>query len=254
MQQVINIPIRKIRANIHQPRLSFNQDSLDDLASSIKENGIIQPIIVRDKLEYYEIIAGERRFRACQMIGMETIPSIIMNADELKSAQLALIENIQRDDLSAIEEAKAYVQIMRESGCTQEELASQVGKTQSTIANKIRLLALPHKIQEAISNRTITERHGRTLLTVNEDKQIEVFEEIVNKKLNVAQSEKLVKNVKENKPNINVKTKAVARNTRIGLNTIYQAVKMVNEAGIYTETEERETDDYYEIVVKFPKG
>ena len=185
MQQVITIPIRKIRPNRYQPRLVFNEQSISDLAQSIKENGLIQPIVVRDMIDYYEIIAGERRFRACQSLG-------IKSTSELESAQLALIENIQREDLSAVEEAKAYLQIMRQSSCTQDEMASRMGKSQSTIANKIRLLALPDEIQNAITERRITERHGRALLNVDPQRQIEVFEHVVKHGLNVAQTENYI--------------------------------------------------------------
>ena len=202
---------------------------------------------------YYEIIAGERRFRACQSLGMETIQAVIKSTSELESAQLALIENIQREDLSAVEEAKAYLQIMRQSSCTQDEMASRMGKSQSTIANKIRLLALPDEIQNAITERKITERHGRALLNVDPQRQIEVFEHVVKHGLNVAQTENYIKvNASKKKEKVQ-KTKAVARHLRIAFNTIYQAVKMVNDAGIEAKTEENENDNEYQIIVKFPK-
>ena len=253
MQQVITIPTRKVRPNRYQPRLVFNDASINDLAQSIKENGLIQPIVVRDMIDYYEIIAGERRFRACQLLGMEVIPAVIKSTSELESAQLALIENIQREDLSAIEEAKAYLQIMRQSSCTQDVMASSIGKSQSTIANKIRLLALPDEIQEAITERKLTERHGRALLNVEADKQHEVFEHVVKHGLNVAQTENYIKTNASKKKENKQKTKAVARHLRIAFNTIYQAVKMVNDAGIEAKTEENETDNDYQIIIRFPK-
>jgi len=184
---------------------------------------------------------------------METIQAVIKSTSELESAQLALIENIQREDLSAVEEAKAYLQIMRQSSCTQDEMASRMGKSQSTIANKIRLLALPDEIQNAITERKITERHGRALLNVDPQQQIEVFEHVVKHGLNVAQTENYIKvNASKKKEKVQ-KTKAVARHLRIAFNTIYQAVKMVNDAGIEAKTEENENDNEYQIIIKFPK-
>lgn len=253
MQRIIEIPTRKIRPNRYQPRLVFREESISDLAQSIQENGLIQPIVVRDMIDYYEIIAGERRFRACQSLGMETIPAVIKSTSELESAQMALIENIQREDLSAIEEAKAYLQIMRQSSCTQDEMASQMGKSQSTIANKIRLLSLPEEIQSAITERKLTERHGRALLNVESDRQIEVYEHVLKHGLNVAQTENYIKTYASKKKENKQKTKAVARHLRIAFNTIYQAVKMVNDAGIEVKTEENENDNEYQIVIKFPK-
>ena len=253
MQQVITIPTRKIRPNRYQPRLVFNEESITELAQSIKENGLIQPIVVRDMIDYYEIIAGERRFRACQSLGMETIPAVIKSTSEMESAQLALIENIQREDLSAIEEAKAYLMIMRQSSCTQDEMASRMGKSQSTIANKIRLLGLPEEVQNAITERKLTERHGRALLNVEPEKQHEVFEHVISHGLNVAQTEAYVKTNVSKKKETKQKTKAVARHMRIAFNTIYQAVKMVTDAGIEATTQEVENDDEFQIIIKFPK-
>ena len=162
MKEVRMVPIEKIVPNPYQPRLEFNQESLMDLAQSIRENGLIQPITLKENNGRYEIIAGERRYRACMMIGLTEVPANIMNVSEANMAELALVENIQRENLSAIEEAKAYVQIMKVSGCTQSELALKVGKSQSSIANKIRLLNLSENVQNAVSSKIITERHARS--------------------------------------------------------------------------------------------
>ena len=143
MREVREISIEQIHPNRHQPRLEFNEDALMELAQSIRENGLIQPITVREDEDGYEIIAGERRYKACILAGYSEVPCNVMSADEQKLAELALVENIQRENLTSIEEAKAYIQIMRSAGMTQEELAAKMGKSQSTIANKVRLLNLP---------------------------------------------------------------------------------------------------------------
>ncbi len=254
MAEIVNIPIWQIETNRYQPRVQFNESSLNELAESIREVGLIQPITVRSLNDGYEIIAGERRFRACKRLGYSEVPCNVMAADEIQSAQMALVENIQRENLTAIEEAKAYVLIMRQMSCTQEELALKMGKSQSTIANKIRLLNLPIEVQEAIKERKITERHGRAILTVKPEEQVKVFEQIVSKGYNVNQSENYIKSVydKENtkaKP----KKKFVFGNLKVAFNTIYQAVKMVKEAGIIVDVEEEETDKDIRIIIKFPK-
>ena len=167
MEEVKLIDVSLITTNKNQPRVFFEEDALADLALSIKHNGLLQPIVVRQVDGKYEIIAGERRFRACRLNGMDQVPCLVMEKSELESAELALIENIQRQDLSAIEEANAYVNLMRTSGLTQDELAKKIGKSQASVANKIRLLQLPEEIQKGVSSGEITERHGRALLGVD---------------------------------------------------------------------------------------
>ena len=199
MKEILMVPIEKIVANPFQPRIEFNEESLMDLAQSIRENGLIQPVTLKEKDGYYEIVAGERRYRACQMIGMTEIPANVMDVQESQMAALALVENIQREDLSAIEEAKAFVQIMKVTGCTQSELAMKLGKSQSSIANKIRLLNLSENVQNAVSSKIITERHARSLVGMDEKKQQEMLDKIVKKGLNVSQTENLIKQEKKDK-------------------------------------------------------
>ena len=235
MREVREISIEQLHPNRHQPRLEFNEDALMELAQSIRENGLIQPITVREDEDGYEIIAGERRYKACILAGYSEVPCNVMSADEQKLAELALVENIQRENLTSIEEAKAYIQIMR----------SKMRKPQSTIANKVRLLNLPDEIQEGISSRKITERHARALLSVEPEKQQEVYEKIVKKGMNVRQAEQLITSMKETpqtKPEAKKPVfKGFARNIKIAVNTIYQAVEMVRRTGIAIETEEAET-------------
>lgn len=249
MKEIKIVPIEKIVPNPYQPRLEFNQEALMDLAQSIRENGLIQPITLKEKEGHYEIVAGERRYRACQLIGMMEIPANIMNIDEAKMAELALVENIQREDLSAIEEAKAFLQIMKVSGCTQSELALKMGKSQSAIANKIRLLNLSENVQNAVSSKIITERHARSLLGMNDEKQQEMLDKIVTKGLNVTQTENLIKQEKKEK----VKVKGFTREIRIALNTLHQAYSMIQRTGIQVTLKEKEDEDGVTMTFHFPK-
>ena len=183
--------------NKYQPRKIFDEKALNTLAESIKTYGIINPILVRKKDDKYEIIAGERRFRAAKQLGLTEIPVIIKSTDEQQTAELALIENLERQGLSPIEEAKSYEEIMRIGNQTQASLATKLGKSQSSIANKIRLLSLPQEIQDALANKKISERHARSLLSVDqEDRQLELLDRIIKEKLTVKETEEMI-NTKE---------------------------------------------------------
>ena len=192
---VTMLDINLIIPNKYQPRKVFDEKALNTLSESIKTYGIINPILVRKKDDKYEIIAGERRFRAAKQIGLTEIPAIIKNADEQQMAELALIENLERQSLSPIEEAKSYEEIMRIGNHTQENLAKKIGKSQGAIANKIRLLSLPEEIQDALANKKISERHARSLINVkNENKQIELLNRIITEKLTVKETEEIINN------------------------------------------------------------
>ena len=176
-KEVVMVRLTDIIPNRFQPRLTFDEEALNELANSIKEHGIIQPLILRDLGSKYEIIAGERRYKAATIAGLTEVPAIIGSMDDQTSAEVALIENIQRKDLSAIEEAKSYQKVLELGNLTQETLAKRMGKGQSTIANKMRLLTLTNEVQVALMNNLISERHARCLLQIkDEDKQKEVFE------------------------------------------------------------------------------
>ncbi|MDE6476455.1 MAG: ParB/RepB/Spo0J family partition protein [Erysipelotrichaceae bacterium] len=251
-KEVKLIAIDEIKPNPYQPRVEFDDEALMDLAQSIRENGLIQPMSVRKTDNGYEIVAGERRFRAMKLNGMVEVPAYILEADELQMAELALVENIQRENLSAIEEAKAYVEIMKYSSLNQSQLALRIGKSQSSIANKIRLLNLDDNIQNAVSAKLISERHARALLGADKEKQQDFLDKIIKKGLSVAQTEKMVKEDKgkiEKKPVL----KGITRNMRIAMNTIHQAVKMVQRTGVEVIVKEEETQDDVMITLRFPK-
>ena len=245
------IPIEKITVNPYQPRTHFDADNLYELAQSIRENGLIQPIVVRElDNDSYEIIAGERRYRAMMMIGQVEVPCIVSSATDEASAHLALIENIQREDLSPVEEAFAYKEILRLQKITQKELALKLGKSQSFIANKIRLLELPESVLSSVTQNKITERHARALLSVDKEEVDEVLDRIIRDKLNVKQTETLVQRPKKStKPRV----RGFSGNIKIGVNTIKQAVVMVEKTGIAVKQEIEETEDEVVVTIRFPK-
>ena len=257
-EEVKFIPVDQISPSPYQPRSIFDEDKINELCQTIKTHGIIQPIVVREKDNKYELIAGERRWRAVKKLGFETVPAIIKNYNDSQTASIALIENLQREGLTAIEEAVAYQNLIELHGLTQESLAQRLGKGQSTVANKLRLLNLTEEIKNALLNRKITERHARALLPLYDQKvQGKMLQEIIEKELNVKQTEDKVKAIL-GKPaeNNKVRPKKVAfsRDVRIALNTIRQSVDMVISTGLAIETDERDLEDYYEFVIKIPKN
>lgn len=192
--QVINVPIEEIIPNRFQPRLNFDESALNELASSIKEHGIIQPLILRRLEDKYEIIAGERRFKAAKMAGLMSVPAIITKMDDNKSAEVAIVENVQRKDLSAIEEAKSYKTLLDKGYLTQEELAKKMGLSQSAISNKLRLLSLSDAVQDALMAGKISERHARSLLQVEDaDEQEKWLKTIIDERLTVKDLDKRLK-------------------------------------------------------------
>ena len=191
-ERIVNINIDLLIPNPYQPRKTFNEKSIKELAESIREYGILNPILVRKKNNIYEIVAGERRYRAAKSIGLKEIPAIIKDIDDTKMAEIALIENLQRENLTPIEEAKSYQKIINLSKITQAELATLLGKSQSSIANKIRLLFLPDNIQEALIKKQISEHHARSLLSVPPKKQKEYLDKIINEKLTVKELDNLI--------------------------------------------------------------
>lgn len=195
--KVVELPIANIRVNQKQPRTVFDDEKLNELALSIKEHGVVQPIIVRKTGNgIYEIVAGERRWRACRKIGVKNIPAIIKDLDEKETTEIALIENIQREDLNPIEEASAYKTLIDQFGLTQEELSNRVGKSRPFIANTLRLLALPKRLRDLVSYGKISAGHARALLSIQKEREQEVLaEKIIKHGLSVRQTEKTVQDM-----------------------------------------------------------
>lgn len=252
MQNIQRISIDLIRPNRYQPRLAFDDDRIVELSQSIKNNGLIQPIVVHEVDGGYEIIAGERRYRASILAGLTEVEAIVKSVDPLELSEMALVENIQREDLTAIEEARAYVLLKEKFGITQTELGKRVGKSQSTIANKLRLLNLSPEVQEAVVSRQITERHARGLLKLNEEEQVQVLDNIVENKLTVSETEKVVAN-KTKKPVRKPKTKGYSKNHVLAINTVRQAVSMINDFGIVADLIEDDQGEEIVMTIKIKK-
>ncbi|ANB60065.1 nucleoid occlusion protein [Anoxybacteroides amylolyticum] len=255
-EEVRKIPVTQIVPNRFQPRTIFDDEKIAELALTIRTHGIIQPIVVRECDDgKFEIIAGERRWRAVQQLGWTEIPAIIKNLNDKETASVALIENLQREELTPIEEAMAYAKLLELHHLTQEALAQRLGKGQSTIANKLRLLKLPQEVQEALLQRTITERHARALIVLKDkEKQLKLLKEIVEKQLNVKQTEdRVLKMLEANQAKPKTKRKSFSKDVRIAVNTIRQSLAMVADSGMSIDSEEEEFDDYYQITIRIPK-
>jgi ParB family chromosome partitioning protein len=254
--EIKKIPIENIVPNRFQPRTVFDEAKIEELSRTIHTHGIIQPIVVREfEAGKYEIIAGERRWRAMKKLGWDVVPAIIKNLTDTETASVALIENLQREELSPIEEAVAYGKLLELHNLTQEALAQRLGKGQSTVANKLRLLKLPDEVQNALLNKQITERHARSLIPLKDhEKQIKLLEEIIEKNLNVKQTEDRVVRILEQKTGKpKPKRKAFSKDMRIAVNTIRQSLTMVSNSGINLAAEEEEFEDFYQFTIKIPK-
>ena len=252
--EVKQVPVTEIDTSPYQPRTIFDDDRIDELCQTIKTHGVIQPIIVRVRNSRYEIIAGERRWRAVKKLGLETIPAIVKEFNDSQAASIALIENLQREGLTAIEEAIAYQKLLDLHQLTQESLAQRLGKSQSTIANKLRLLNLCEPVKLALMERKITERHARALLSLDtEELQVKVLEDIIEKELNVKQTETRAAFYKESSKVKKSKRVSFTKDVRLALNTIRQSIDMVSGSGLKIKKEEKDYEEHYEIVIRIPK-
>lgn len=255
-EEIKKIPIDQIVPNRFQPRTVFDEEKIEELSRTIHTHGIIQPIVVREFASgQYEIIAGERRWRAMKKLGWDEAPAIVKNFNDSQTASVALIENLQREELSPIEEAIAYSKLLELHNLTQEALAQRLGKGQSTVANKLRLLKLSQPIQDALLNKTITERHARALIPLKDpEKQVALLTEIIERNLNVKQTEdRVFKLLEEKNEKPKAKRKAFSKDMRIAVNTIRQSLSMVSDSGINLNSEEEEFEDFYQFTIRIPK-
>ena len=253
-KEVIKISVEEIIPNTYQPRKYFNEDALLELSQSIKQHGIIQPLTVRKCGDIFELVAGERRLRAAKLAKLVEVPCIVMEMSDIQSAQIALLENLQREDLNFIEEAEAYSSLISDHKFTQEQIAVQIGKKQSTIANKLRLLKLSSKVRELCVDNSLTERHARALLSLPDEKlQIKVVKSVIKNKLNVKKTEELI-----NKELLKLAGKELSQKKKVKsvfpakmyVNTIKQVFDKFNIPANYKF---KDSDEYIEITVKIPK-
>ena len=251
--QVLLIPNDQIYPNPNQPRQVFDQEELVNLAISIRMNGILQPITVRQTDKGYELVSGERRLRASKLAGLISIPCIVVDVNNMKSAVFALIENLQRQNLNYFEEAIAIDRLMSEYGLSQEDAARRLGKAPSTVSNKLRLLSLPEEARNKLMENGLTERHARALLKLEKDEVMGVLDKIITKKLNVTQSEELIEEVLDKKELPKRNTKRMFSDVKIFLNTINSAVDTMKKSGIGADVKREDTGESYIYRIEIPK-
>ncbi|GAB6168751.1 nucleoid occlusion protein [Clostridium carnis] len=255
-REITNINVDRIFPNTYQPRKFFNEEALMELSQSIKEHGIIQPITVRKRGEGFELVAGERRWRAARLAELDIVPCNIIEITDTQSAEIALLENLQREDLNFMEEAEAYYNLIHDHKFTQDELAKRMGKKQSTIANKLRLLKLDDKVRKICVDSKLTERHARALLSLpTVELQLKVVEKVVKNSLNVKGTEELINKelLKLAGEELNDKTKKKVKSVfpaKLYVNTIKQVFDKFN---IPAEYKFKDADDCIQITVSIPK-
>ena len=259
---VYQLPIDKIRPNPYQPRKYFNRASLEELSASILSYGVLQPITVRKMSGgYYELVAGERRLRASELAGLTTIPAILLQVSDSDSAALAFIENIQRQNLSFLEEAEGYRSMMEDYGLTQEELAVKLSKSQSSIANKLRVLKLEEPVKRMLLEYHFTERHARALLKLpDEESRLMMLQRMVREEMNVKRTEEAIQETLEEMRRLSVqraeqREKRYVRSSdfRLFTNTIKQSVEVIRRSGMDVLYEDRQEEDCCEIVIRIRK-
>lgn len=255
--QIVKININEIIPNTYQPRKFFNENALEELSQSIREHGIIQPITVRKRGDVFELVAGERRWRAARIAELEEVPCNIVDITDAESAEIALLENLQREDLNFIEEAEAYHNLIHDHRFTQDELAKRMGKKQSTIANKLRILKLSNNVRRLCVENNLTERHARALLSMPDEKlQVKVVKKVIKDKLNVRQTEELINKelLKLAGQELNNKSKKKITSifpAKLYVNTIKQVFDKFNIPAKYKMDDH---DEYIQITVNIPKN
>lgn len=255
INKVVEVEISKIVPNPHQPRLDFHDSDITALAESIAQNGILQPLSVRCIGDKYELIAGERRLRAAKMCGFIYVPCIVHTVSDRSSAILALVENIQRQNLSFFEEAMAIEKLISYYGMTQEDAAAKLGKAQSTIANKLRLLRLSAEERNIIVNAGLSERHARSLLRLaSSEDRLFILEKIIKNDLNVERTEHLIDEyIGSQREHTSYKKRSqVFQNVKIFVNTINKAVETMQAAGISADSKKIQNEEYIEYRVRIP--
>ncbi len=258
------LPVSQIERNADQPRRIFDETALDELAESIREHGILQPLTVRQKGERFELIAGERRLRAARMAGLNEVPCIVMDVDMESSGVIALIENIQRRDLDFVEEAEGISRLIRLFGLSQEQTARRLGKSQSAVANKLRLLRLPKDVLERLRTENLSERHARALLRLPDAQaQRQALERMIDRRMNVAAAEAYVDTLCAPPQSASADQQLAAptrrrsvflmKDVRLFLNTMDRSVDLMRSGGVAAELRREETDDALIVTVRIEK-
>lgn len=249
------VPLDSIEANPAQPRQIFEQKALEELALSIKENGLISPVLIRKKGDRFELIAGERRLKAFKMLGETSIPALLEEADDRRSAALAIIENMQREDLTFFEEAQAIELLIKTQELTQQQAAERLGLSQSAIANKLRLLRLPKHQVDRLILAGLTERHARALLPLCGDTRLEeVVTRLTKEHPTVSQTEKLVEGLQKQQKEKQGGRILILKDLRLFTSTIKQAVEIMKQAGIEAKTEKNEDEKNIVYTIIIPKA
>lgn len=257
---IVFVPVEDIKPNPSQPRKQFDREAIAELATSIKRYGILQPLSVRRKNKEYELVSGERRLRAAKLAGLTQVPCIVLGISDTDSSVLALVENLHRRDLDFIEEAEGLGRLIQEFGMSQEEAARKVGKSQSAVANKLRILKLPGEILYIIRQEGLTERHARALLRLKTDSdRVAVLKEIIDRGLNVARTEEYIEEFLNKKEEPQVETKPsrpmyVLKDVRLFLNTVAKGMDMMKQSGIYAECGKSETGTDIILTIRIPKA
>ena len=253
--RILYLPIGQIRPNPAQPRKIFEPEALRELANSIERYGILQPLTVRRLRGEFELVAGERRLRAARLAGCLEVPCILLTASDEESGMVAMVENLQRRDLDYIEEAEGLCRLMRLYGLSQEQAAAKVGKSQSAVANKLRLLRHSPKILEKLRENGLSERHARALLKLEtEEERLEIIEVILRQQLNVAKTEAYIEAYleKQQQPKRGMR-KFILRDVRLFLNSVNHSLDLVRGAGIDAQTEQEETESEIVLTIRLPK-
>lgn len=260
-EEIETLSIKVIEPSPFQPRMDFDQDGLNELASSISEHGLLHPIVVRKVGNGYQLIAGERRLRACKILEWDMIPAIVKILDDKIAAEMALIENLQRRDLHFLEEAEGYERLIAGFDLTQDELAKRIGKSQSSIANRLRLLKLDQEIRKIISREMISERHTRALLKLpNGEQQRKMIDIIVEEGLSVRQTEEKISNwLEETTSSITKQSKAqghkklIFKDIRLFTNSLKELTNSLTSSGLNIDYKEEENEDFYQVSVMIEK-
>lgn len=255
-RKVLWLPAEEIRPNPAQPRKTFEEQSLGDLASSIRRHGILQPLTVRRTAAGWELVAGERRLRAAKLAGMEAVPCIEAKADDRSSALLALVENLQRQDLHYLEEAEAIAAFLRRTGVTQESAAAQLGMSPSALANKLRLLRLSPACRQLLAQSGLTERHARTLLRLeDEGERLTALRRAAAERWNVARTEQYVERrlAQLQAPPAAGRRTYIIKDVRLFLNSLDRGVRLMRDAGVDAKADRRETEEEIILTVRIPK-